>query len=264
VASNEPGPAWNNHQITLKISISSMLKLLEFMDFRALPGKDPHANLLLVKDNLAAYFRREIVSGRLAPGAKIVEVKYARLLKLSQTSVREAINILISEGFIQKDAGRTARVTQLSEEDVTHSYELRAVLEGYCARVVAQRKVDLSELEQTVADMRSAADRHNINAFYERDLRFHLLMAEMTGNDLLVQMLRRIIVPLFAFVVTYTVRTQRGQWIESIERHARVIEALKTHDPVFAEHLVVQTIRTFQEHTRAMLRPDSAVTSSGK
>lgn len=215
-------------------------------------------DLLLVKDNLAAYFRQEIVSGRLAPGEKIVEVRYARLLKLSQTSVREAINILISEGLVQKGSGRTARVTQFTEEDVTHSYELRAVLEGYCARVVAQKKIDLSHLEQTLADMRSAAECQNINAFYERDLRFHMLMAEMTGNSLLLQALRRIIVPLFAFVVIHTVRTQRGKWIESIERHGRIIEALKTHDPVFAERLVIQTIETFHEHTRYMVHPESS------
>ena len=170
--------------------------------------KNAQADLLLVKDNLAAYFRQEIVSGRLAPGAKIAEVKYAKLLRLSQTSVREAINILMAEGFVQKGSGRTAQVTRLSYEDVSHSYELRAVLEGYCALIVAQNKADLSDIEQTLADMRSAADCQNINAFYERDLHFHLLLAEMTGNRMLVQALRRIIVPLFAFVVVQTVRTQ--------------------------------------------------------
>jgi DNA-binding GntR family transcriptional regulator len=225
---------------------------------------NPQASLLLVKDNLAAYFRQEIVSGRLAPGEKIAEVKYAKLLKLSQTSVREAINILMAEGFVQKGSGRTARVTQLSYEDVNHSYDLRAVLEGYCARIVAQDKPDLSELEQTLADMSAAADCHNINAFYERDLRFHILMAEMTGNRMLVQALKRIIVPLFAFVVVHTERTQKGQWIESIERHSRIIEALKTHDPVFAERLVTQTIETFHEHTRAMVGPDSPAQHSAE
>jgi DNA-binding GntR family transcriptional regulator len=222
------------------------------------------ASLLLVKDNLAAYFRQEIVSGRLAPGEKIAEVKYAKLLKLSQTSVREAINILMAEGFVQKGSGRTARVTRLSYEDVTHSYELRAVLEGYCARIVAQNKSDLSELEQTLADMSAAAACNNINAFYERDLRFHLLLAELTGNRMLVQTLRRIIVPLFAFVVVHTVRTQKGQWIESLDRHSRIIEALKTHDPVFAERLVTQTIGTFQEHTRAMVGPNSETPTSSE
>jgi DNA-binding GntR family transcriptional regulator len=219
--------------------------------------KSAKADLLLVKDNLAAYFRQEIISGRLAPGEKIVEIKYAKELKLSQTTVREAINILLAEGFVQKGSGRTAQVTRLSDEDITHSYELRAVLEGYCARIVAQKKVDLSEMEQTLFDMRSAADCQNINAFYERDLRFHLLLAEMTGNGMLVQTLRRIIVPLFAFVVIHTVRTQKGQWVESIGRHSRIVDALKTHDPVFAERLVTQTIGTFHEHTRVMFSPAS-------
>src|ERR1700722_4058007 len=95
------------------------------MDSQTLGIKNSQSDLLLVKDNLAAYFRREIISGRLAPGEKIVEVKYAKLLKLSQTSVREAINILTAEGFVQKGSGRTAQVTQLSDEDINHRFELR-------------------------------------------------------------------------------------------------------------------------------------------
>lgn len=236
----------------------------QMMAVSPLGTKNENADLLLVKDNLAAYFRQEIIRGQLAPGEKIVEIKYAKQLKLSQTSVREAINILLAEGFVQKGSGRTAQVTRLSDEDITHSYELRAVLEGYCARIVAQKKVDLSELEQTLSDMRSAADCLNINAFYERDLQFHLLLAEMTGNGMLVQTLRRIIVPLFAFVVIHTVRTQKGQWIQSIERHNRIIDALKTHDPVFAERLVTQTIGTFHEHTRVMFSPGSVTPASAE
>jgi DNA-binding GntR family transcriptional regulator len=75
-------------------------------------------DLLLVKDNLAAYFREEIIGGRLSPGEKIVEVKWAKLLKISQTSVREALNILSAEGFVQKGSCRTAQVTKLSVADI--------------------------------------------------------------------------------------------------------------------------------------------------
>src|SRR5579872_6396508 len=157
------------------------------MGFSSLGLNRSPQELLLVKDNLAAYFREEIISGRLAPGEKIVEVKWAKVLKISQTSVREALNILLAEGFIQKGSGRTAQVTHLSDEDVSHSYELRAVLEGYAARIVAQKKLGLAELEQTIADMRSAIDCNNIRAFYERDLQFHILLAEKTGNRMLVQ-----------------------------------------------------------------------------
>src|SRR3984957_11098500 len=106
------------------------------MSISPLGSGPPPRDLLLVKDNLAAYFREEIISGRLAPGQKIVEVTWAKRLQLSQTSVREALNILSAEGFVQKGSGRTAQVTELSDEDITHSYELRAVLEGYSARIV--------------------------------------------------------------------------------------------------------------------------------
>ncbi len=217
-----------------------------------LTPKHSHQDLLLVKDNLAAYFREEIISGRFAPGEKIVEIKWAKLLKISQTSVREALNILLAEGFVQKGSGRTAQVTRLADEDITHSYELRAVLEGYAARIVAQKKVHLGELEQTLSDMRSAIECHNLKAFYERDLRFHMLLAEKTGNAMLVQALKRIMLPLFAFVVMRVqgARTEDEQWVSSLEAHKRIIEALKTHDPVFAERLVTQTVSAFLEETQ--------------
>src|SRR5580693_5637734 len=137
-----------------------------------LTTKNSQQDLLLVKDNLAAYFREEIISGRFAPGEKIVEVKWAKLLKISQTSVREALNILSAEGFVQKGSGRTAQVTQLTDEDVVHSYELRAVLEGYPARIVAEKQPNLAPLEQALEDMRSAVLCNNLRGFYERDLHF--------------------------------------------------------------------------------------------
>ncbi len=220
-----------------------------------LATKYSQQDLLLVKDNLAAYFREEIISGRFAPDEKIVEVQWAKLLKISQTSVREALNILLAEGFIQKGSGRTAQVTRLADEDITHSYELRAVLEGYAARIVAQKKVHLGELEQTLSDMRSAIECHNLKAFYDRDLQFHLLLAEKTGNGMLVHALKRIILPLFAFVVMRVqgARTQDEQWIRSLEQHKRIIDALKTRDPVFAERLVTQTVSAFLEETKEVV-----------
>ena len=227
----------------------------------------PSRNLLLVKDNLAALLREEFISGRLAPGEKIVEGKWAAKLGISQTSIREAINILAAEGFVQKGSGRTARVTQLTHQDIAHSYEVRAVLEGYAARVVAQKQPDLSDLEQVLADMRSANDCNNLREFYERDLRFHLLLAEKTGNQMLEQAIKRIIVPLFAFVVirVHGARNAPEQWTRSLDQHKRIIEAVRTGDPVFAQHLVSNTINTFFAETTHVVeksRPASAGTTN--
>lgn len=212
--------------------------------------------LLHVKDNLAAYFREEIVSGRLVPGEKIVEIRWAKTLGISQTSVREALNILSAEGFVQKGSGRTAQVTELSDEDVVHSYELRAVLEGYAARIVAEKCASIAPLEQVLEDMRSAILCNNLRGFYERDLNFHIVMAELTGNPMLVQAVKRIVLPLFAFVVIRVqgARTGEDQWVRSLEQHGRIIEALRTRDPIFAERIVSQSVNTFLKETRNVVR----------
>ena len=219
--------------------------------FKSLADRD----LLLIKDNLAVTFRDDIINGRLVPGEKIVEAKWATRLGASQTSIREAINILAAEGFVQKGSGRTARVTKLSDEDVLHSYELRAVLEGYAARVVAQAHQDLSDLEQTLSDMGAAIERRNLRAFYERDLKFHLLLAEMTGNRMLEHAVRRTIVPLFAFVVIRVqgARTTPEQWTKSLDQHRRILEALRTEDGPLAERLVADIIGAFRVETKNVL-----------
>ena len=229
---------------------------LMYMNPLPIGSNQSQQDRLLLRDNLAAYFREEIITGRLAPGEKIVEIKWSKVLKISQTSVREALNILSAEGFIQKGSGRTAQVILLSDEDVSNSYELRAVLEGYAARLIAQKKPDLAELEQAVADMSSALDCNNIRAFYERDLQFHILLAKKSGNRMLVQAIKRIIVPLFAFVVmrVHGGRAEKKQWTRSLDQHKRIIDALKTHDPVFAERQVSQTVTAFLEETKEVVQ----------
>src|SRR6267378_777054 len=56
----------------------------------------------LLKESLAVQLREAILSGKLAPGEKIIERRWARELGAAQVSVREALNILIAEGFVTK------------------------------------------------------------------------------------------------------------------------------------------------------------------
>lgn len=209
----------------------------------------------LVKDHLASLLREEIISGRLNPGERIVEGKWAQKLGAAQASVREALNILASEGFVEKGSGRSARVTLLTDEDLRQIYELRQVIEGLAARIVTQKQPDLRDLEQVFADMQSAANCKNVRAFYERDLRFHLLICEKAENRYLEQTLKRIIVPLFAFVVlrVHGLARDPEYWNTSIEQHRRIIEALRSGDAFFAEHQVTRTIKKFYDGTYDVL-----------
>lgn len=221
---------------------------------------DPR-NPLMVKDSVAAILRDEIISRRLQPSDKIVEGKWAKKLGVAQTSIREAINTLVAQGFLEKGSGRTATVTLLTPADVGHIYQLRAVLEGLAARVVAERQPDLSDLDQTLADMRAAIECKNIRAFYERDLRFHLLVCEKTGNRYLEQDLRRLIVPLFAFVVlrVHGSNDDPQVWAKSLEQHWQMLDAMRSGDPFFAEQQVRNTVHKFFSGTHELLRKQESL-----
>ena len=84
----------------------------------------------LLKQSLALQLREAILSGKLVPGEKIIERRWAREFGAAQVSVREALNILIAEGFVTKGHGRSARVLLLSDAAIIHTYQVRGALEG--------------------------------------------------------------------------------------------------------------------------------------
>src|SRR5467141_5199177 len=127
-----------------------------------------------VKHDLADRLRTEIMNGSLPSGDRIVEGKWAQKFGVAQGSIREAINILALEGFINKEAGRSARVVHLTEKDVAQLYELRGALEGLAARLAVQARPDLSKLQSAVNSMRQAVNEGHCEALLQCDLQFHL------------------------------------------------------------------------------------------
>jgi DNA-binding GntR family transcriptional regulator len=214
----------------------------------------------LIKDNIAAQIRHEIVLGTLAPGEALVEGKWAVKLGVAQASIRAALHILEGEGFVERGCGRSARVTQITGDDIQHNVEVRIALESLAARLVTARQAELTDLDQIVADMRSAVACRNLQAFYERDLRFHLTLCEKAGNPVLTQILRRLLVPLFAFVIIRTHEKMGGaeRWTRSIGRHEQILAVIRKGDPAKAAEVVAGIIGYFStdidELTRKKVR----------
>jgi DNA-binding GntR family transcriptional regulator len=201
----------------------------------------------LIKESLAAALREKIVSGAIEPGQVIVEGKWAAQLGAAQGSVREALNILAAEGFVRKTPGRRATVTKLTREDVKHIYQVRSSLEGLAARLVVEQRADLGAMEAAWGDMRRASETNDIQQLVNADLRFHLLLCEQSGNGFLLEHARRLIVPLFAFVLMRVYTNRRGSlpWVPSLELHGRLLDVLRLGDPCVAEQFAARTTDRF-------------------
>jgi DNA-binding GntR family transcriptional regulator len=209
---------------------------------------------LLLKQSLAARLKEEILQDKLAPGQRIVEGYWARQFGAAQTSVREAINLLIGEGFATKASGRSARVTSYSEEDIAQIYELRAALEGFAARLAAERQPDLEPLEAALREMSEAARRGEIRKVIEADLSFHLKLCELCGNRLLYTQIHTLLVPLFAFVSMRASQSPQSAqaWESDLDRHKRIIEFIREGDPSAAEFTTRATMQQFATRAYAI------------
>jgi DNA-binding GntR family transcriptional regulator len=208
----------------------------------------------LVKHNLAVALQEEIIRGNLLPGERIVEGAWGRKYGVAQASVREAINILIADGFATKKSGRSARVTQYSEQDVARIYELRGALEGLAARLIVERKANLAPLEHALGEMAKAGASGDMRELVETDVRFHLALCELSGNPFLFASLRRVLKPLFAFALMRNIQTHQTPepWRNDIDYHQRIIDFLREGDSTLAENYIRHVMGKFASRAYAI------------
>ncbi len=214
------------------------------MPFRTHPSPEP-----LVKHSVANRLRKEIGSGALRPGMRIVEGTWARKLGVAQASIREAINLLAQDGFVCKSAGRSARVVNLSEEDVLQMYELRGALEGLAARLATQKAIEPAPLDEALAMMRQSLKSGHAEKMLDADLRFHLELCRLSGNSYVLEHARRVLLPLFAFARIRVLSSGQDAsvWGKDIEAHQRIIDLLREGQGDIAEQYVRHAMSRFAQ-----------------
>jgi DNA-binding GntR family transcriptional regulator len=212
----------------------------------------PRTTKDLRKHEMAERLLSEIVGGGLAPGEQISERTWAQKFGVAQASIREAINILEREGFVTKESGRSARVVNLSEEDVVQLYQLRAGIEGMAGYLAASIKAEVCCLEKIVGEMRGASEAHDSKALTDCDLRFHLELARMSGNTHILAYAQKLLRPFFAFVRLRVSANGRGTsaWGQDVEAHQRIVDLIRDGEAELTEHYVKKSMARFASTAR--------------
>jgi len=198
--------------------------------------KAVHASLK--RDQVIQALRAAIVSGELPPGERIVEVSLARELGVSQTPVREALAVLGREGLVTKLDHRGTFVAQIDWIQLRELMTVRAVLEGYCARLVCER-ADVgvrAALEACIEAMRAAADNGDLAALTRADMAFHKKLYARSGHRLLAEILLgigdRALLALTIADAAYSVDLH-----DVAESHVPIVEAIVSGEPGEADRL---------------------------
>jgi DNA-binding GntR family transcriptional regulator len=176
--------------------------------------------------------RQAIFQGHLPPGTPLRELTLAREWKVSQATVRDALQRLEHAGLVTRKPNIGATVTRLSPSDVRERVGLRALLERAAAEAAAARMTesDFVELERRLAVLGEAIASDRYYEAAQADLDFHRYVWQCSGNEMLCRILELVTVPLFAFISM--MRSQGLQRLTTVvEAHEPLIAALRSRDP---------------------------------
>ncbi|PEG41509.1 GntR family transcriptional regulator [Mycolicibacterium agri] len=131
--------------------------------------------------------RDRILSGELQPGAVIQQRELASQIGISTTPLREALRRLKSEGLVELDAHRDARITPLRAEEARDLLELRKSLDPLAAGLAAQRRTntDLQAIRAALAAVEPLPTPPAVGQLVaHRNL--HAAIYRASHNDLLI------------------------------------------------------------------------------
>ena len=187
----------------------------------------------------------ELITTRaLQPGQHLVESELAGHLGVSRQPVREALQRLNTEGWVDLRPAQGAFVHEPTEEEADQLLTVRTLLEAEAARLAASNadSKGVRALEDILAEGLAAVEADDVDAAVALNARFHAEVMELAGNavlaELAAQVDRRV-----RWSHTPVAR-QRGEqsWIE----HRELIAAIAARD----EQSATRLMREHTEHTR--------------
>ena len=143
---------------------------------------------------LQAYesLKEMILSGAFAPGQIYSETKLSQSLALSRTPMRDAIQRLAHEGYLDVIPSKGFCIHELTERDLVETYQIRCALEGFCAVQLARdhdqprARQTLAVLEGLVRDQQAVLDTtRSIETFAGYDQQFHERIVYYLDNSVI-------------------------------------------------------------------------------
>lgn len=177
-------------------------------------------------EQLRAAIEEAILSGALAPGARIHPDELAAHFGVSRIPVREALRALDASGWVEIRPRHGVYVRQRHAEELEQLFEVRAPLEAQACRLAARRRShdEVIELDRLARSAKEAADEPA--RFATLNSRFHDAVVAAAHNDVLAATLTGLRLRVqWYFAEAPPRRTQH-----SVEEHLEIVEAIRDQD----------------------------------
>lgn len=192
-----------------------------------------------------AEIKRRIILKKLKPGQRLSENSLAKEIGVSRTPVREALRRLAGEGWLNLVADTGVWVSSPTRREILNAYEFRAKLETWGVEMAMPNVTPLliTRLEECLAEEEAIyKGLKKAETYSETNSRFHLLIAEASGNDSFCQHLKTAINRTDIYMILYEDYYDFDNNCSLME-HRSILESLR-------ERNSAEVTRKIQDHVR--------------
>lgn len=172
------------------------------------------------------YILSMIMSKQLTAGDRIPELKIAEQFKISRTPVRDAMRQLANEGLIEIYPNRFAEVKNYSEREIREIGTLRVTFDTTAVRLAALygSRADFLRLMTIAEKCAAALEAGSESEQLQFDCDFHLELARIAGNDLLIKFQKELYLRVQYIMLTHP--NYVADQIRHARQHFEIAEAL--------------------------------------
>jgi DNA-binding GntR family transcriptional regulator len=201
--------------------------------------------------------RQAIMSGRFAPGARLIERELCETLGVSRTSVREALRKLEAEKLVRNVPHKGPVVAVMSREEAAELYALRALLEGFAAHEFARLASDaaIAQFGEAAKALRAQATAQNQSGVLEAKTALYDVLLDNCGNRLVKEILTSLYSRVNLLRATSLMHPDRLP--SSLKEIDRLYKALKARDGEEAQALARQHVLNAEKAAMRMLEEQS-------
>lgn len=188
------------------------------------------------EDFIYQRLKKAIIKGYIKQGTKLVETTLAKQMNVSRTPIRGAVRRLTYAGFAVYEANKGAYVIKPTLKEIKETFFVRQQLEQTAARLATDNITpeQIKELQTYCDEEIRTFENHDIEEFHRINDAIHLLIAEASGNKVLLRYIEELLNRTKIYLILYD-PFQTTPLNPSIKEHKDMMQALKAKDPIAAE-----------------------------
>lgn len=202
---------------------------------------------LPLRDVVFKTLRQEILTGKLKPGERLMEIQLANKLGVSRTPIREAIRKLELDGLVIMIPRRGAEVAQITLKDLKDVMEVRCALDVLAIELACDRmgREELNSLYQACENFRDAVKTKDTRKLAEADVAFHDAIVLSTGNTRLIQLVSNLSEQMYRYRFEYLKDATSHEMLQ--QEHMEMYQNILKKDKAAAASVVRKHINNQEE-----------------